>query len=90
MSNEERAELLNALKNERTPQDKLRDLRISLAENDRTPAELAEICKQLHADFFVTNCLFDSSDKGYMNELRLTLAELCRALFKKLGEDARC
>jgi len=77
------------LKEERTAIDALKDLRNSLHADLFTVAELEDICAQLHADFFLTICALESSDKDYINELRLAIAELFRAVFKKTKEAQR-
>lgn len=77
-------------KDERTTIDGLKGLRKSLHADLFTVAELEGICAQLHADFFLTTCALDSSDKDYINELRLAIAELFRAIFKKAKEVQRC
>jgi len=87
MSNEERMQLLKAMKQERTSIDGLQQLRESLHTDIFTIEELEEICKQLHGDFFVTTCALDSSDKDYINELRLTIADLFRILFFQLKQN---
>lgn len=84
MSNEERAVMLNCMKQERTPIDRIQQIRKSLHDDVFTIEELEELCKQLHGDFFVTTCALDSSDKDYINELRLTIADLFRVLFTQL------
>lgn len=84
MSNEERAEMLNAMKSERTPIEELQQIRKSLQIDVFTVEELEEICKQLHGDLFVTTCALDTSDKNYLNEVRLTMADLFRILFNQL------
>lgn len=75
------------LKEERTPIDALKALRESLHTDSHTIPELEEICAQLHADFFLTTCALDTSDKDYINELRLTIADLFRILFHQLKQE---
>lgn len=64
------------LKKERTSIDLLIALSESLCSDIFTIPKLMEICAQLHADFFLTLCALETSDKDYINEMRSTLSNL--------------